>query len=86
MNRFAALRVGYGAVLLAAPDRVIRLYTGHRADPLARAVARLLGARHLVQGILTGGSPNAVVLALGMEVDLAHVASMLGLAVLDRQR
>lgn len=86
MNRFAALRVGYGAVLLAVPDPVFRLYTGHRADPLARAVTRLLGARHLIQGILTGGTPSAVVLALGTEADVAHVASMLGLAVCDRQR
>ena len=86
MNRFAALRVGYGTVLLATPDPVIRLYTGHRADPLTRAVTRLLGARHLIQGMITGATPSALVLALGTEVDLAHVASMLGLAVCDRQR
>ncbi|PZS37615.1 MAG: hypothetical protein DLM62_18245 [Pseudonocardiales bacterium] len=86
MNRFAVLRAGYGALLLAAPDPVIRLYTGHRADQLTRAVTRVLGGRQLVQGILTAGTPGALVLALGAEVDLAHVASMLGLAVLDQQR
>ncbi len=85
-NRFAALRAGYGTLLLAVPDPVIRLYTGHRADPLTRAVVRVLGARHLIQGILTSGAPGAVVLALGVEVDLAHVASMLGLAALDQRR
>lgn len=86
MNWFAGLRAGYGALLLAAPDPVIRLYTGHRADHLTRTVSRVLGTRHLVQGIVTAGTPGAVVLALGAEVDLAHVASMLGLAVLDPRR
>lgn len=86
VNRFAALRVGYAALLLAAPEPVIGLCTGHRADPPTRAVTRLLGSRHLIHGILTGGTPSALVLALGVEVDLAHAASMLGLAVLDQQR
>lgn len=86
MNRFAALRAGYGILLLVAPGPVIRIYTGHRADRLTRAVARVLGSRHLVQGLCTAGTPSALVLALGVEVDLAHVASMLGLAVLDRRR
>lgn len=85
-SRFAALRVGYAALLLLAPDPVIGLYTGHRADPLTRAVIRLLGSRHLIQGILTGGTPSAHVLALGVQVDLAHAASMLGLAVLNQRR
>ena len=87
MNRFAGLRVGYATLLLTIPGQVIRLYTGHHPDRVTRTVARLLGARHLIQGVLTAGAPSAVVLALGVEVDLAHAASMLGLAVLDpRQR
>jgi hypothetical protein len=86
MNRFAVLRAGYGTLLLVAPGPVIRVYTGHRADRLTRAVTRVLGSRHLVQGLCTAGTPSALVLALGVEVDLAHVASMLGLAVLDRRR
>lgn len=86
MNRFAVLRAGYGILLLVAPGPVIRVYTGHRADRLTRAVTRLLGSRHLVQGLCTAGRPTALVLALGVEVDLVHVASMLGLAILDRQR
>jgi hypothetical protein len=86
VDRFAALRVGYAALLLAAPDPVIGLYTGHRAYPLTRAVTRLLGSRHLIQGILTGGTPSTHVLALGVKVDLAHAGSMFGLAVLDQRR
>jgi hypothetical protein len=86
MNRFAVLRAGYGILLLVAPGPLIRVYTGHRADRLTRAVTRVLGSRHLVQGMCTAGTPSALVLALGVEVDLAHAASMLGLAVLDRRR
>lgn len=86
VSRFAALRTGYGTLLLAVPDPVIRLYTGHHADPLTRAVTRVLGARHLIQGILTSGAPGTAVLALGVKIDLAHVASMLGLATLSRRR
>ncbi|MGB8997222.1 MAG: hypothetical protein WCC65_18200, partial [Pseudonocardiaceae bacterium] len=86
MNRFAVLRAGYGTLLLVAPNPVIRLYTGHRADRLTRAVTRVLGSRHLVQGLGTAGTPSALVLILGVEVDLAHVASALALAALDRRR
>lgn len=86
MNRFAILRAGYGALLLVVPDPVIHLYSGRHAEPLTRSLIRVLGARHLIQGILTGGAPGALVLALGVEVDLAHAASMLGLATLDQRQ
>jgi len=86
VNRFAAVRAGYGALLLGAPGPVIRLYTGHRADPRTRLVARLLGARHLAQAMATAGPAGRVVLALGVEADLAHAASMVGLAGFDRAR
>jgi len=86
VNRFAAVRAGYGVLLLGAPGPVIRLYTGHRADPRTRMVARLLGARHLAQAVATAGPAGRGVLALGVEVDLAHVVSMVGLAGWDRAR
>lgn len=72
-------RAGYGAVLLCAPGAVIGLCTGRRASPRARAVARLLGFRHLAQAAMTAMAPTPAVLAIGAEVDLAHAASMLAL-------
>ncbi|MBA2474171.1 MAG: hypothetical protein H0V41_18785 [Pseudonocardiales bacterium] len=72
--------------MLTVPNPVIGLYTGHRADRLTRAVTRVLGSRHLIQAILTAGTPSAPTLPRGVQVDLAHVASMLGLAVLDQRR
>jgi hypothetical protein len=84
--RFATLRLGYAALLLAAPDLVIRLSTGHPASRATRVVARLLGGRHLIQGILTRSAPSTPMLALGAEADLAHALSMLALAALNQRR
>ncbi|MGH3549850.1 MAG: hypothetical protein ACRDQU_17420 [Pseudonocardiaceae bacterium] len=81
---FSALRTGYGAVLVLAPDPVIRLFTGHRSDQPTRAVARGLGARQVVQGLLCAGAPGRAALALGVEADLVHAASMVGLAAVDQ--
>jgi len=86
MTGFAGIRAGYGMLLLLAPDRMVQLYAGHRADRAARAVARILGARHVVQAGLTLGSRDPAVLAVGAEVDLVHAATALGLATLDARR
>ncbi|KAE8764857.1 hypothetical protein [Georgenia thermotolerans] len=86
MSWFAAVRAGYGAGLLFAPDLIVTLGTGHRPDPRTTAVARVLGARHLVQAAGTAGTPGRAVLALGAEADLVHGASMLLLAAWDRTR
>ncbi len=86
MMHFAAVRAGYGTVLLLAPQQVIKLCTGHQADSTARGVVRVLGARHIVQALLTGGAPTTAVLAVGTEVDLIHSLTALGLAAVDPPR
>ncbi|MGH3829658.1 MAG: hypothetical protein ACRDRS_04285 [Pseudonocardiaceae bacterium] len=85
-NWFPAVRASYGALLFLAPGPVIRLYTGHAADRPTRAVTRVLGARQVLQGLLSAGTPGPIVLALGVEADLAHAVSMVGLAAVDRTR
>jgi hypothetical protein len=81
-----AARAGYGAALLLAPGPVIRVCTGQPAGPRVRAVARVLGARHLVQAAATARyGPSAESLGLGAAVDLAHAASMAALAIADRR-
>ena len=47
---------------------------------------RLLGARYLAQTMVSGSVPSRAVLALGAEVDAAHAASMMVLALLDPRR
>lgn len=83
MNRFLAVRAGYGAILLLAPDRVIRIATRHRPDRASRAVVRILGARHLTQAIVSVGASSRVVAVVGAEVDAVHSMSMLGVAALS---
>jgi hypothetical protein len=78
-------RVGYGAALLLVPGPAIRLSTGRPAGHRTRNVARLLGARHLIQAAVTAGiGPSAELLGLGAAVDITHAASMAGLALADR--
>lgn len=78
------IRAGYGTALVVAPGRTIRLATGRAPSPRACRVARLLGARHLAQTALTAAVPRPAVFAAGGQVDAAHAASMLLLAVICR--
>lgn len=79
------VHVVHGGALLVHPLAVAR-----RVDPAPdrRAVAtvRVLGARHLLQGIaglVTAPRPTA---RLGAGIDGIHAASMVGLALVDRRR
>lgn len=80
------LRGAYGVVMLLFPGRVVAAYSGHPARRGDLRVARVLGARHVVQAIACAGTPTRAVLLLGAETDVAHAASALGLAALDRPR
>jgi hypothetical protein len=57
--------------------------TGSRRNPPApaRPVAAILGARHLVQALLTSDQPTRAVLVLGAEADAAHALSMAALGL-----
>ncbi len=81
---FSLTRAAYGAVLLCAPGVVISRCTGQPASTRARAVARVLGSRHLLQAAVTARAPSALVLRAGAQVDLAHAASMLALGAVGR--
>jgi hypothetical protein len=63
---------------------VIGLCTGQPSSTRDRTVARVLGSRHLVQAVVTARAPNALVLSVGAQVDLAHAASMLALGAVSR--
>ena len=77
-------RAGYGMALVLAPGPAIRLVAGRLPSRRACRVARVLGARHLVQATLTTIAPTPVVLAVGGQVDAVHTASMLMLAAVSR--
>jgi hypothetical protein len=82
------VRAAYGAALCCAPGMMLRLEGGPSAaaSPGARAVARVLGGRHLAQAVLSAARPTPAVLALGVAADVLHSASMIALAALDRPR
>jgi hypothetical protein len=82
------LRAAYGAALCCAPGAMLRLEGGAGADsdPQARAVARVLGGRHLAQALLTAARPTPAILALGAGSDVLHSASMVALGLLDQPR
>ncbi len=79
------VRATYGAALLVAPSRVLTA-VGARDDRRGRVVARILGARHLVQGVLSGWRPSPEVLAMGVWVDGVHAATAGVGALVDRDR
>jgi len=78
------IRAGYGAVLVLAPGPAIRLATGRQPSRLMCRTARLLGARHLAQTVLTTVAPLPGTYAMGGEVDTVHATSMLLLAAVSR--
>ena len=79
-------RAGWGAGLLITPDRTSALVRGATPDGRARAVIRVLGARQLLQGVLSAVSPTPAVLAVGVWVDGLHALSGVLFAALDRRR
>lgn len=81
-----AARAAWGATLLLAPRTVLTHVHGVRVDERSLVVARVLGARHLVQAGATLVTPRPAGLALGVVVDVLHAATAAGLAALDPTR
>jgi hypothetical protein len=76
-------RAGWAAVLLLAPQRVLGV-GGQPAIPApAVVVARVLGARHLLQSALTAAAPTGSLLAAGAAVDAVHAGTDVGLAAVS---
>src|SRR6202044_1298581 len=76
----SALRAVYGTGLLLAPGRILRALARMPLDRRTVAVARVLGARQLVQAALVGRSPTSGRLLAGAAVDAVHAASMVAVA------
>jgi len=80
------VRGAYGTLLLASPTWVSGRLLHVRLGTRGQGVARVLGARQLIQALVSGRVPGYPVLALGVEVDLLHAASMLALALARGRR
>ena len=80
------VRAAYGLGELAAPDALARTALRVRRSPRERRVARLLGARHVAQAVLTTLVGDQRARLVGGGVDALHSASMVAWALADRRR
>ena len=75
-------RVGLGTALLLSPRR----FLGGRDEPRAVAVARLLGARHLLEALVTNVRPAPPIARAGAAVDAIHALTAFGFAAAGPRR
>jgi hypothetical protein len=80
-----ALRMVYGASLLLAPSPALQRVAPAPVDRTALAVARVLGARHLIQAAALGRHPARARLLAGTGIDVSHAASMAVVARCSRR-
>ena len=85
LRAVTAVRVGWGAALIAAPRPLLRglARADGPADRVAVAVLRVLGVRHVAQAVGEMLGPQPIVRYLGAAVDGLHALTAVGLAVLD---
>ena len=82
MRGAAVARAVYGALLLVAAEDLTRKVTGTDSR-VAAAVARMLGARHLLQALTLDRTRSRGLLAVGVAIDLLHGLSVLAVAALS---
>jgi hypothetical protein len=75
----------WGTACLIAPSRMTDS-AGGPSDPRTLAVTRVLGARHLVQAVVSGLVPTRRVLVVGGLIDMSHSATMALVGGLDPSR
>ncbi len=77
-----AAHVLWGAALLSAPRTILGDLPYCRLDRPARAVARVLGARHLAEAVVTGRGRSRGLILAGAAVDAIHAVTFAALASL----
>ena len=92
MKTVDVIRLAWGTLLAVHPDPLLRA-TGRPPDAEATTVARVLGARHLVQAatlaalphlpsrLFRSGTVQSLARRAGAVADVAHATSALALAV-----
>jgi hypothetical protein len=79
-----AVRLSLGTAHLLVPSLGRELVPHQEIDWGARRVVQVLGARQIVQTLLTSHGANRAVWYLGAEADITHALSMIGLAITSR--
>jgi hypothetical protein len=78
-------RAVYGVGLLALPARILAVLARSPLDSETVAVARVLGARQLVQAVILARHPERSWRIAGAGVDALHAGSMAALARFGRR-
>ena len=78
-------RAGFGLVLVAAPERLLRRLPHRHVDHPADLVARVLGARHLLEALLLGERHQRRWIAVSVAIDSIHAATAFGFGALDER-
>ncbi len=82
----SALRCAYGVTLIAAPPSSLSKLSRAPIDRRTALVARVLGARELLQAALVARHPSRNAQLASAGVDGLHAATMFALAALDHSR
>lgn len=85
MKTLQVIRAGYGAVLLADPQRALRLGRS-QGGSVPDTVVRIIGARHLLQATLCARWPTATLRRVSAATDVLHAATDVALAAFDSRR
>jgi hypothetical protein len=81
LNPIAAARLAYGTTLLALP-RLALGAVGSPQEERAIATARILGVRHILQGVV---QRRGALSRVGASVDTLHAITMAGLAAVSER-
>ena len=81
MNLLEIVRGAYGLCQLVAPRLLAGRVLGTSLTPDSVDVIRVLGARHLVQGLITLNAKSERVRHLGGTVDALHALSMISVGI-----
>ncbi len=79
----AVTRAGWGFALLVVPERVLAISGPGPVPTHALVLARVLGARQLLQSAATVVAPTRPVAAVGAAVDLLHAGTDVALAAVS---
>ena len=73
----------WGCALLCLTRPLLRSLAGEPADRQVIEIARLLGARQLLQSLITARRPTRRILQLSAAVDAVHATTMVAAAAAD---
>lgn len=79
----ALVRALFGAVLFCFPETLLRAAPHRDIDHPADAVARILGARHLIEAALLGRQRSRGPILVSVSIDAIHAATAFAFAGID---